>query len=333
MELDLDGAQKKQFREALLSAFPNYGALAMMVSDGLNENLAVIAGGDGNPLNAVVFDLIGWAETQGRTDELLVAARLQNPRNPPLRMFAGQFNNLASPTPPQTELERMVLKSVKFENVESWRTQMSQCELAVCRIEILGGEAKGTGFLLGPNIAMTNYHVMENVIVHPDQSDTVVLRFDYKMGVDGETLRSGQTFHLDADWLMDSSPEAALDYALLRVAGNPGQQSVGGQAGAPTRGWLKPEAREFVTGEPVFILQHPLAEPLQLAFGSITEIEAGSNRIHYSANTEHGSSGSPCFDYQWDLVALHRAGRVKDNEGVPFSAILDQPKVKAALPD
>jgi hypothetical protein len=60
-------------------------------------------------------------------------------------------------------------------------------------------------------------------------------------------------------------------------------------------------------------------------------------------NTEPGSSGSPCFDQDWGLVALHHAGdpdfsfghAAAFNEGIPFGRIvahLARPGVGVVLP-
>ena len=325
MELNLDGGQTKQLVEALLHAFPNRSDLEQMVKFGLNESLNAIAA-TGN-LRHDAFQLIQWTEARGRTDELLVAARQENPGNTKLRQFAEQFD-LA---PDSSHLESLVLASVAFENPEQWRKRMSQCELSVCRVETPG--ALGTGFLVGPDLVMTNYHVMANVIEDNRRRDQVLLRFDYKVAADGTTLRTGVTYKLatGADWLLDSSPPAELDYALLKVNGSPGQDSVGDQLTAPERGWLRPEAHRFEIGEPLFIIQHPEGAPLKIAVGSVTEVKSALKRVAYTANTEPGSSGSPCFTSNWSLVALHHYGDPHANQGVLFSDILAQPKVRQAL--
>ena len=57
--------------------------------------------------------------------------------------------------------------------------------------------------------------------------------------------------------------------------------------------------------------------------------------VHYRAPTEGGSSGSPVFDDQWDLIALHhgggnglkrldgQAGFYDANEGIYIQRIFD----------
>jgi V8-like Glu-specific endopeptidase len=326
MKLKLTGPQIKQLSDALMDAFPAEAALRRMIRFGLNENLAAIVGG--GSLNDMVFDLITlWAEPQARTDELIVAARECNPSNTGLRAVAEQFKLAAE----SDLLEKIVRRRVEFADPEQWREKMCQREVTVCRVEI--PTSFGTGFLLGPSVAMTNYHVVKDVIEDPSSRDKVVLRFDYKMTADGKTLREGQEYRLASndDWLIDKSQSDELDYALMRLEGTPGKDSVGGQTGAPSRGWLNPSAHKFEVGDPLFVIQHPESKPLKFAPGSITGTSPAQNRVTYDTNTEYGSSGSPCFTSNWDLVALHHSRVPNANEGILFSAIMAQPKVKAAL--
>ena len=68
------------------------------------------------------------------------------------------------------------------------------------------------------------------------------------------------------------------------------------------------------------MIQHPLGETLKLASGRYDSRE--STRLRYRVDTEPGSSGSPCFTAQMDLVALHRgSAEGLANQGVPFDAI------------
>lgn len=78
-----------QINQALLAAFPTDNVLAQMVRFGLKENLSHIAQGEN--LQEVVFELITWAEAQGRLTELVIAASQFNPGNAHLKSLAAQF--------------------------------------------------------------------------------------------------------------------------------------------------------------------------------------------------------------------------------------------------
>src|SRR5262249_28756254 len=141
------------------------------------------------------------------------------------------------------EVERIVLKKVKFTNTETWKDAMTTRERTVCRVEAPENTGVGTGFLLGPGVAMTNYHVLEKVIQKKEAPETVVFRFDYKTTADGFSLNDGTLYRLAAkDWLLDHSPVAEFDYALVQLAGEPGKQPLDELPGKPARGWLTPAA-------------------------------------------------------------------------------------------
>jgi hypothetical protein len=86
--LKLTGTQIKRLHQALIGAFSSLSALSMMVRLGLDEDLAMIS--RGGSLADVVFDLIQWAETHSRTEELIKAAYQENPGNTTLRAFVEQ---------------------------------------------------------------------------------------------------------------------------------------------------------------------------------------------------------------------------------------------------
>ena len=86
--MDLNEHTAKQFHSALLSAFPNWTDLAIMVRHQLNQRLANLAGGPEQELRATAFKLIDASEAQGRLDGLLAAALAAAPDNPELQAFA-----------------------------------------------------------------------------------------------------------------------------------------------------------------------------------------------------------------------------------------------------
>ncbi|MGH2559232.1 MAG: trypsin-like peptidase domain-containing protein, partial [Thermomicrobiales bacterium] len=230
-----------------------------------------------------------------------------------------------------------------FHDVTTFLTRLGEIGTRVCKVEIRsqGSETSGTGFLLGPDLVMTNYHVMERVIEERGvQPSDVGIRFDYKRLNNGKVLNPGTVYRLARDWLVDSSPPSpfergqapayappqpeALDFALLRVDGRPG---------ANPRKWIEipSGSHEFIEGTPLFIVQHPQGAPLQLALDTEAIIGPNENgtRVRYRTNTEPGSSGSPCFNADWELVALHHSGdpnfdrdnKPEYNQGIPFRLI------------
>ena len=78
-------------------------------------------------------------------------------------------------------------------------------------------------------------------------------------------------------------------------------------------------------------MQHPRGEPLKLALDDdgVLSLNENETRLRYETNTDKGSSGSPCFTFKWDLVALHHSGdpdfdpahKPTYNEGIPMTAI------------
>jgi hypothetical protein len=270
--LQVRGQQYQQLVDALTNAFPGIPALTMMLQFRLAKNLAELAALP-NPIDVVAFDVVGVANAEGWTAQLITAARESKPNNPKLLKLAEEFGLTAV----TAQLERKVRDDLSYVDITQWRTRLGEVEVQVCRVET--PQSMGTGFLLGPDVVITNYHVMESVIKNPALGPSVVLRFDYKQLADGTTLNPGTTFHLVTNnWLLDHSPYSEvdrladpgektpaldeLDYALLRVDEEPGNQRVAGATAeptAPTRGWvkLKPGGTTLADDAPVFIVQHP----------------------------------------------------------------------------
>lgn len=319
MPIDLKGKQLEALRDALVSAFPNYDDLKMMLLFELNEKLQKYV--DRGPMNRVATDLIEWAEAQGKLEALIAGARSKNPGNVALQRFAVEIS-LTSDAPPQGRLEAIVLEGVPFQQVNQWRARMVEVERAVCRVEMPEGKGVGTGFLLSRDAVLTNWHVADVLALKKLQPEQAGVRFDYAAGIDGLTVPAGQFYPFKADWLIDNSPVKDLDFALVRVAGEPGMQTVG-ETGE-TRGWLTYQQHKFTVGEIQLILQHPLAAPLNLSAGAVTAVNTMHKRVTYTANTEPGSSGSPVFTLGWDLVALHHYGEQTGNMGIPVNYIWQQ---------
>jgi len=176
----------------------------------------------------------------------------------------------------------------------------------------------GTGSMISPNLLLTNHHVLDT----PEAAATSQVEFDYQDGIDGKLLNV-TTFGLDPNrfFLTDE----ALDFAIVAVR-------AGTEELAPFgfNRLIKSDGKILV-GEFVTIVQHPRGEKKQVALRENKVIDGPDRYVHYSADTEPGSSGSPVFNDQWEVVALHHASVTAPehtefggilNEGIRVSAIL-----------
>jgi tetratricopeptide (TPR) repeat protein len=326
--LKLTGQEVTEFSQALIDAFPSLDKLGQMLQFRLDKNLAAIA--ISSTLREVVFRLIEVAEAEGWTTQLLVAAMESNPHNSKLLDFAAK-RGLTAVKRDEKALEVTLQKTQSFLDTSQWRELLGRLEPQVCRIEISATGAFGTGFLVGPDIVLTAYHVVEGVINESIEPQDVVLRFDFKSLEGKQTIYEGTVYRLAADWLVDYSkysqvdvqakPESEeprvdeLDYALLRVAGAPGKEPVGGkraESDASRRGWIEMPAQfpDLSPDTPLMILHHPEGGPLKLSMDNtgIIGLNANRTRLWHRVVTAPGSAGAPCFNTNWELVAIHHSG-------------------------
>jgi hypothetical protein len=351
----LSGPDIGRLRDILLEAFnpPELDDLLYYQLDQRRSDIAL-----GGSQREIVGKVIEHYNRQQMVPQLLNAARLANPTAGDLALFArrqGLRGGLPANTPAGDNLERIIRQSNSMQQPLAWLSRLAAIIGQVCRVTVncAGRVDHGSGFLLGPDLIITNYHVVERLIKGIAQAQQVTVLFDYLLLADGVTPHSGSSYGLaESDWLVDYAeyspldrridrgavPQAdQLDYALLRLAGAPGEQPVGGAANlyphAGPRGWIRlpPDEPDFAPNSAVYIVQYPQGRELQLALESqgIIGLNANGTRVRYATNTEHGSSGSPCFDANWNLIALHHSGDPnyaashdpQYNQGIPLPAI------------
>ncbi|AMV25227.1 hypothetical protein VT84_12580 [Gemmata sp. SH-PL17] len=284
-----------------------------------------------------------------------LVAQIKDPQlagNPQLRQAYRDLNPDKAWFPAEQELkgfEKTIDPENPYLNMAEWVARLARIEGRVCRVEI-GGAPRGTGFLVGPDAVLTNHHVVASAIGNAAVLAQLQFRFDYKQLANG-TILSGML--VGAAAVLESTPctpgertghpEAAdpdtehLDYALVRLVSPIGDQPIavpGAVAVGPRRGWvrlpecLSPEGDPFAPGGAVLIAQHPAGEPLRLAIGWQSVIEANGTltRVKHRTNTSGGSSGSPCFDRFLNPIALHHYGdpmypEARFNQGVPLMTV------------
>ncbi|MGW0712199.1 endonuclease [Streptomyces sp. NPDC002643] len=187
----------------------------------------------------------------------------------------------------------------------------AQVARAVGRISISGpGGGHGTGFMVSPSLLLTNNHVLRG----QEEARRSTVAFGLQAGVDGRPLAPA-VFQLEPHRFFATDRE--LDFSLVAVA----EHGTRGEALAPFgRLPLGEEQGRIVIGEFVNIVQHPRGEPKQVALRENQVVDILDRFLHSTADTLQGSSGSPVFNDQWEVVALHHSAVPKtDAEGRPLS--------------
>ncbi|MBE7198550.1 MAG: trypsin-like peptidase domain-containing protein [Parafilimonas terrae] len=236
-------------------------------------------------------------------------------------------------------LERTVKPALSVPDLRVWLDKIERLERQVCRVEAADA-ALGTGFLVGPQTVLTNWHVVREAR-RRGTDDRLACRFDYRR-LTGGGVDAGQVISVTsvvderpcsaAEFTAepDEPPPAAdeLDYALLRLAEPQPQRGSVAMRPAP------PVAQ----GAALVIVQHPEGEPMRFALdteAAIGFVQQG-RRLRYRTNTEAGSSGSPCMTMDLDLVALHHLGDpsyggAKYNQGIPIDLVVASLRARGHL--
>jgi endonuclease G len=192
---------------------------------------------------------------------------------------------------------------------------------AVCKVNIGDGRREtgyGTGSMVSPQLMLTNHHVLGD----RDAAANSQVEFNYQDSLDGSSLKT-QKFQLDPDAFFVADDK--LDFALVAVRAGPDALAEFG-----FNPMIEAEGKAIV-GEFVTIIQHPRGLKKQVALRENRIVDIPELFLHYAADTEPGSSGSPVFNDQWEIVGLHHASTRVDrkveasgflNEGIRVSRIL-----------
>ena len=189
---------------------------------------------------------------------------------------------------------------------------------AVCKVNLPTQRRTGTGVLVAPSLVLTNHHVVFGEQGDEQQIDALsrecVVAFEGLAGTGGD---AGVTGPLDGGGGIVAR-DRALDYALLRlsaaVARTPGLEA------APLAG-RRPVAKDGIN-----LLHHPGGEAMRVSTtdAGVTSVLDGPGFLQYVTRSAPGSSGAPCFDDDWHVVALHHAERTKSFGSVGEGILIDR---------
>lgn len=196
----------------------------------------------------------------------------------------------------------------------------AQAMRRTCLVRIDGNDpAQGTGFLIGPQTVLTNWHVVHSLI--DPVTGMARAGSDKEISCEFEHLSKGVKVihHAVENWLVDFSPLAlkalgikagypdmtalrthALDFCAIRLAGVPGRM----------RGWYDLATPGQINSKAglVFVQQHPAGEPQKTSVAMNAAVDKTEPTIlRHHARTAEGSSGGLCLDHQLRIIALHHA--------------------------
>lgn len=164
----------------------------------------------------------------------------------------------------------------------------------------------GTGFLIAPNVLITNHHVLSD----SRSASRSEAQFQYERDIDGRQIEPA-VFALEPQMLFFSMP--ALDFTVVAVAGRAqnSDRPLASYGYLPLVGTLG----KVTEGEWLTIIQHPNGERKQVCVRENHFIKKTTDVLWYSTDTVGGSSGSPVFNNDWYVVALHHSGIPKEISG------------------
>ena len=164
------------------------------------------------------------------------------------------------------------------------------------------GDGFATGFLVQPGLLVTNWHVFAT----PDHTRSSGAHFAFEKD-DRGVIGAGVVFEIDPRvfFFSDKAHDIAIVGLSRRAAVGSGELSdFGNVAVVPTLG-------KILVGHSVNIIQHPDGLHKHWALqNNRLSVEPKDNDLFvmYTADTLEGSSGSPAFNRDWELVAVHHGG-------------------------
>ncbi len=335
-----------RIRRTIEAAFPGPSALAdldIALADNLaderwiNGSIHTMVPPGAFPIQA--HHLLQIANGRGWLPDLIAALNESQPGNAAFETLLAEVS-ATTPVSAPAALLQQVLPGSAIAQFDTLERRMR----TICRIDYADRSppGAGTGFLVSPDLVLTNHHVARRAIQSTGGAAQLRFRFDLRTpeaAADASGRSCGARLDGGSPVLASSPPGGVevngvgepalgeLDYALIRLAQAPGADDVGGGA---VRGFvtLTPDMPVPPAATPVIALQHPMRGALQFAVGAIQGPNLTGSRVRHTAATLEGSSGSLILDVALGPALLHngtRPGSAAEqaayNTGVPLRLI------------
>lgn len=192
-----------------------------------------------------------------------------------------------------------------------------QAARSVCKVQLVSENGfpagSGTGFLVSPNLLITNNHVLKSRSI----AARGLAEFNFDQNLD-LSMKPVKTFRLQPDRFFYTNK--SLDFSLAAV-----HPTATDNSPLADFGHLKliAESGKALLGEFVTIIQHPQGWHKFIALRNNRVLDVFDDFAHYETDTLQGSSGAAVFNDQWWVAFLHHSGvpkrdaqgRILDKDG------------------
>ena len=285
---------------------------------------------DSKPSN-LWFSIIDYAKNHDRLSALVNTLLLKFPENGYLRSFQENYIYDTG-----EDIKELVWhKPVNLEKILGRVSTLlpvhflaKGLDVSRCIVRILVHKKEGTflgsGFLINDNYILTNNHVIEK----KEDAYVATIQFNYELQSDGVPMKTSD-YQLDADSGFETSIED--DWSVIKLAGDANVKF----------GQIILDKIDFETGDYVNIIQHPGGGYKKIGLYRNILTFKSNDVVQYLTDTEPGSSGSPVFNSQWQVVALHNSsgialednarGSLLRNQGININKVIDGLRAKGLL--
>lgn len=275
-------------------------------------------------------NILDHTDNNNKTDDLVKVLLIHFPDNPHLISYKQNLDYTTGAALKEADLKGTVDDKTleKITGAASTLLPIHFLEMgikkarSVARILIKrpNGTEAGTGFLLPDNLLITNNHVIKNKA----DAKSAIIQFGYEKSITGLDMVPTE-FRLDPDPPNNfaTSPEEENDWTAVRIKGDANTAF----------GAIQLEPATIALNDFVNIIQHPGGQYKQIGMYHNLVTYSDDKIVQYLTDTEPGSSGSPVFNSQWQVVALHHSGGMLEdpvskklllrNEGININLVIE----------